>query len=51
MVEIDLFREVNTRLKWWVNLIVSLAVVGALIFATHQATHSIVKAIGNAPKA
>ena len=50
MVEIDLFREVNTRLKWWVNLIVSMAVVGMLIFATYQATHSIVDAVSHTPK-
>jgi len=47
-VEIDLFRQVNTRLKWWINLIITLAMVGGLVYATYQATHSAVEAVTHA---
>lgn len=50
MIEIDLFRQVNTRVKWWLNLIITMAIIGALIYATTQATISIVNAITPLPK-
>jgi hypothetical protein len=50
IIEIDFFRQVNTRVKLWVNLIITMAISGALIYATTQATQSIVNAISHAPK-
>jgi hypothetical protein len=49
-VEIDLFREVNTRLKWWANFIVSAIIVVGLIYGTTNATQAVISAVGHSPK-
>jgi hypothetical protein len=43
-VEIDLFREVNTRIKWWLNLTITLGVALALMLVTYKATQAVIDA-------
>lgn len=50
MVEIDVFKEVDTRWKRSINLLLTLLIAGALLYATHVATKTLIDLVSVATK-